>query len=437
MTAHERRCEVGEASVVADRLVHGPALREADGEVLRTERRGEMHDAGAVVHRDEVRSHDAVRVLDVRVWRLVAGADERGSGHRADEVTALAEHGLPQRGADDQSLAVEGDLDIVGGGIDRDPGVRRQGPRCRGPHDHRGAHEPGVVRRLDREPHVHARVVDGLVPQRDLCIGQGGAAAGAVRRDLVRFLQQAPLEQRLQRPPHRLDVAGRHRPVGLVEVDPVADALGEPLELAHVSLDRLAAPLVELGDPERLDIALAGGADLLLDLELDRQAVTVPPALARHEVAGHRLEPGVDVLERAGLHMVHAGSAVRGRWPLVEHPQRRALAPGERGVEDVVLLPEREDLPLELREARLRVNRLERRHLPSSLPRSVGAPDTPNAPPQCRDEASSLPRGTTPRCRALTGRGHSRPRTKASRCHGRNPPASPTADRPARTGARG
>ena len=51
---------------------------------------------------------------------------------------------------------------------------------------------------------------------------------------------------------------------------------------------------------------LPRGADLLLDLELDRQAVAVPAALPRHEVAGHRLEPRVDVLERARLDVVHA-----------------------------------------------------------------------------------------------------------------------------------
>ena len=99
---------------------------------------------------------------------------------------------------------------------------------------------------------------------------------------------------------------------------------------SDVPLHGLPTPLVELGDPERLDVALAGGADLLLDLELDRQAVAVPAALARDEVPGHRLEARVDVLEGARLHVVHAGLAVRRGRSLVEHPQRGVGALGQR-----------------------------------------------------------------------------------------------------------
>ena len=89
---------------------------------------------------------------------------------------------------------------------------------------------------------------------------------------------------------------------------------------------RLAAQPVELGDAERLDVALARGTDLLLDLDLHRQAVAVPPALPRHEVAGHRLEARVHVLEGARLDVMDAGRAVRRRWTLVEDPERIALA---------------------------------------------------------------------------------------------------------------
>ena len=52
---------------------------------------------------------------------------------------------------------------------------------------------------------------------------------------------------------------------------------------------------------------LAGEAELLLDRELDRQAVAVPAGLAGDVVALHGLEPREDVLEDAGLDVVGAG----------------------------------------------------------------------------------------------------------------------------------
>ena len=92
--------------------------------------------------------------------------------------------------------------------------------------------------------------------------------------------EQPALVDLLERPPHALDVLGVHRPVGLVGVDPVAHALGHLLELVDVAEDRLAALGVELGDAVVLDVLLAGEAELLLDGELDGQAVTVPASLA-------------------------------------------------------------------------------------------------------------------------------------------------------------
>ena len=83
---------------------------------------------------------------------------------------------------------------------------------------------------------------------------------------------------------------------------------------------RLAAAGVELRDAVRLDVLLAGQAELLLDGDLDGQAVAVPAGLAGDVVALHGLEAGEEVLEDAGLDVVHAGHAVGGRRALVEDP---------------------------------------------------------------------------------------------------------------------
>ena len=67
---------------------------------------------------------------------------------------------------------------------------------------------------------------------------------------------------------------------------------------------------------------LAGEAELLLDFELDRQAVGVPAALARDIEPAHGLVAREDVLERARQHVMDAGPAVGRRRPLVEYVAR-------------------------------------------------------------------------------------------------------------------
>jgi hypothetical protein len=111
-----------------------------------------------------------------------------------------------------------------------------------------------------------------------------------------------------------------------------------------VPLDGLAAAGVELGDAVPLDVGLPGEAELLLHGDLDRQAVAVPAGAPGHVPALHGLEAGEDVLERAGLDVVRAGTAVgRGR-PLVEVPLRLARRTLQRAGEDLVGLPPPQDL---------------------------------------------------------------------------------------------
>ena len=181
---------------------------------------------------------------------------------------------------------------------------------------------------------------------------------------------------------------------------------------------------------------LPGGADLLLDLDLDGQAVAIPAALARHEVAGHRLEARVHVLERPRLDVMDPGFAVRGRGALVEDPERIVLPQLDAAGEHVGLAPELEDALLELREADLRVHRFEPPH-PPPPPLAPHNAKTPR-PLQGRGVGPAVP----PR---LPGAFGARPLTAAitaSRCHGRGPAASTAGSRtsrrtPVRAAARG
>ena len=99
---------------------------------------------------------------------------------------------------------------------------------------------------------------------------------------------------------------------------------------------------------------LALEAELLLDLDLHRQAVRVPAGLALHVVALHRLVAREEVLEDARDDVVDAGLAVgRGR-ALVEDEERRVVAALEALLEDVVSLPELEYAGVERREVDVR-----------------------------------------------------------------------------------
>ena len=79
----------------------------------------------------------------------------------------------------------------------------------------------------------------------------------------------------------------------------------------------------------------------------------VPSAAAQRAVAAHGLVAQDDVLERAREHVVDAGTAVRGRRPLVEDEERSVRAYAVDLVEQVRLPPRFEDRRLQLREVHL------------------------------------------------------------------------------------
>src|SRR5262249_30194747 len=144
--------------------------------------------------------------------------------------------------------------------------------------------------------------------------------------------------------------------VGVVEVEPEPDSLGQAVPVLDVTEDGFAAALVELRDPERLDLLLRGDAELALDLELDRQPMAVPAGLSRPVVPGHGPEARIDVLEHPREDVVGTGPSVGGRRTLVEAPEGRALPLAQRPREDVALAPPLEDALLELGEGLLGVN---------------------------------------------------------------------------------
>ena len=336
-----------------------------DAIVVFAEGRRYMDQAGAVLGGDEVagdhREGAGLAIGEGEHRALVAAADQFAAWEAVGDLHALAEHLLHQGLGKDQRLAVDTRLDVGDVRRHRDRLVARQGPGRRRPDEQRLPRLAALAGE-QREADIYGGVGDVLVAERHLVRGERGAAARAVGHDLVPLVEAALVPELAQRPPDRLDVVVLERDVGVVEVDPEADPLGQPVPLLDVLEHRGAAALVELGDPVLLDLLLGGDTQLFFDLELDRQAVAVPAGLARHPVAAHRPVARVDVLEDSGEDVVGAGTAVRRRRPLVEAPDLGSLAVGERAVEDVALAPARQYALLELGKGLLRVDLFEPWH---------------------------------------------------------------------------
>ena len=102
----------------------------------------------------------------------------------------------------------------------------------------------------------------------------------------------------------------------------------------------------EAGDPERLDVALRGEAELALDVDLDPQALAVEPVLVPLVLAEHGVEPLVEVLVGASPGVVDAHRVIGGDRSVEEAPARPALVLRAKPREGPTLAPQIQDLVL-------------------------------------------------------------------------------------------
>ena len=220
--------------------------------------------------------------------------------------------------------------------------VGHERPWRRGPHHDAPALHPTIARMREIQREIHRRIFHVLIALGDFMTRKRGAAARAIRQDLVPLEQQLFLIQRGERPPHRLHVLVGVRDVGILIVEPVADPAADRLPLLPVGPDALAAARVERLDTEPLDVLLATDAQRLLDLDLHGQPVRVPPRFPAHRVAGHRAMAAEQVLERSREHMMDPGTAIGRRRSFQEHPARLVRVLRERLFEQALVAPPRE-----------------------------------------------------------------------------------------------
>ena len=137
--------------------------------------------------------------------------------------------------------------------------------------------------------------------------------------------------------------------IGVVEVDPERDSLGEPLPLAGVAKHALQAAMDEGLHAVALDLLLRVDAQLLRDLDLDRQTVRVPAGLALAIEPAHAAIAWKQVFDRSGETVAGMRQAIGGRRTFVKYKSRPAGAQGQRLFVDLPLAPELADLGLERR----------------------------------------------------------------------------------------
>src|SRR5262249_53290171 len=158
-----------------------------------------------------------------------------------------------------------------------------------------------------------------------------------------------------------------------VPVHPVAEPdrlrrldAGELIDALLAQADELVDAEEDVAGDEILDVALALELQLLLDLDLDPQALAVEAVLVALVAAEHGVVALEGVLVSPPPGVVDAHRVVRGDRPVEEGPDRPVRVPCAQLVEDLVRLPERENLALLGREIDLLIHLLER-HEASSL----------------------------------------------------------------------
>ena len=327
--------------------VHAVAL--AGQVVVGAEAGRSVHAAGAGIHRDVVRQHQA-RGL---------GQERMVGEHVLKEVArVLLEHLIAVKAADVHDLLGQGvghDVDLAVRGlhevvqfarVECDGKVAGQGPDRRCPDDEEELAVVNVRQLAEvvvhRELHVHGRARIVLIL--DLRLGEGGLVVGAPVHGLEALIDVAVLIHLAE---HAHLVGLEALVHGLVGVLPVAhDA--HALEAGHLAVDIflriVMARAAEVGDAHGLVIEFL----LLDDGALDGHAVVVPAGDVGRVVAAHGVGADDEVLERLVERVAHVDVAVGERRAVVQAEARLAVVLLEHFVVQVHVVPalEHRGLPL-------------------------------------------------------------------------------------------
>ena len=316
--------------VRTDRVVHRQAVNTTDLEVfLAVSGRG-VNRAGAGLGGDMI-TEDYRNVLVVEgvtqfhvLQRRAAGRTQLRRVLHADARCHRLRQVARQHDVHHAAFDLSGKQNVFQFGVQAHGLVRGQRPGRRGPDRDAGHAGPRLdakgrqqAFRVDRgKQHVDGR--RGLVLVLDLGLGQRRTAVETPVHRLGALLQVATLDDGGQRADHIRLVKETLCGVGIVPVAEHAHAAKTVALKVDLTLGIVTALLAERGG---IDLA-TDLANLLLDLQFDGQAVTVP--------AGHvgRTQPGKQarfhdhVLEDLVDRVAHVDIAVGIRGAVVQDPQR-------------------------------------------------------------------------------------------------------------------
>ena len=329
----------GHAALGVHQLHEGQVVFAAHARIVLAKGGRDVHDARAVRQRDIIASDHApggLFRLDKAIQRLILHAGQLAALHGGEDFHSLAHHAFQQRAGHDALAAIlRAETAIFKIRAHAQGHVAGQRPGRSGP-----GIEIGVLLAPDPEAHEHGIFRNFLIALRHLVAGERGAAARAIGHDLVALIEQAAVEDLLERPPHGFNIAVVVGDVGVVHIGPEAHALAHALPFALVFPHALFA----LGD-ERLhavllNLLLAIQAEQLFHFQLHGKAVRIPTGLAQHFLAFHGLVAGDQVLHRAGQDVADMRLTVgRGR-PIVKRKHIRSFALVDGAAENVALLPQ-------------------------------------------------------------------------------------------------
>src|SRR5688572_3673577 len=351
---------LGKLAARIDRLKEGQTMPTASGVVVGAKGWRHVHDAAPVLRRHErLGDDDFVLSLDERhpIERTaIAEPLQRSALHALHDAPPL-EPIVPQHrrrarlGEDDRPLLLAippHELHVRERGMHRERHVGDEGPRsCRPDEDSASGARLTPRSSVELQRDIHTGIPYILVALSDLVAGKRCPASRAVRENLVSTIQEILRMQRRQRPPYALHVVVRVRDVWVFVVEPVANARAQPLPVGAIPPHALATELIEALDADLLDLLFAADPQLLLDLDLHRQAMRVPPRLPEDAVSLHHAVATEEILDRAREHVMDTRLAVRRGWTLEEHEVLSTLTGLERAGEDVLLGPARQHFLLE------------------------------------------------------------------------------------------
>ena len=170
------------------------------------------------------------------------------------------------------------------------------------------------------------------------------SAARAIWHHLISLVEQVLFPEILQDPPYGFDVVILVSDVSTFQVHPVPYAVCQSLPFLDVCKSGFTAKRVEFLDAVRFDLLFIGETKFLFHLDLNRQAVGIPPAAARNMISTHGLIAREDILECARKHMMYTGFTVCGWRSFKENVLGFSFALRHALVKNISVLPVAQNL---------------------------------------------------------------------------------------------